>query len=405
MKINLSKLSQSTLQYILIYGIFTLCGSLLFTQYQNVFLYATVFLFIILFLINKHNRLISPVLMCGVLLVSVLFVRVVSGEIGINAWLLNSAQFLIVYCAFYIDKENFLDRYVKLTCIMAVISVIGFVLNMAMPSILDRVLISRIHRFNKAETYTTLYRGLLFFTCTSVDMRNFGIYTEPGRYQAMLNGALFCVLFCQKYLNMDKKQSLRAIIILAITIVTTRSTTGYIMMGTLFVGYILLRKDEFNYKLKRTILAVALLGTAILLVDFVRNGADSIVGAVVLGKLEDTDIDDMSSSGGARLRMIEICLRSIVEKPWGMGTLSVEGNNVSAGILKYIASFGVVPGIYILVWIFRPISKSFQGKIELVSFIIIYVYLGLAQTFIFYSGLLVVPIALDVLRKRTEVET
>lgn len=398
MKIRKSVFTKILPQYLLIYCIAATSGSLLFVQNQVLFEYGIIGLFLCLFIYRKSNRLQSAWYILIILLASIVFVRFVSGGIGIDAWLLYACQILSVYCAFLFDTEKFLDRFVKLVAVMAFISVIAWLMQLIMPTILDSILQSRVQVYNKSHTYTTTYKGLLFYTY-STDFRNCGIYTEPGRYQAILQGALFCTLFCQKYLHFERKNSIRIVALLIFTILTTQATTGYIMLFIMILFFLITRKNDIDIKMKRGIIALLLVGITFLVFNFIKYGSDSILGDIVFGKLQGTDIEDMSSSGGARLRMIEICIWQIVLKPWGGGLVRTEGNIVAAGLVRFIAALGVIPGIAMLLWIFAPIKKAFSGYVELIAFASIYIYLGLAQSYAFYSGLLTVPIALNELYK------
>lgn len=406
MKIRKSILTQAVPQYLLIYCVAATSGSLLFVQNQEIFEYGIIGTFLCLFIYRKKNRLQASYgcFFLAFLLASVIFVRLVSGGIGLNAWLLYACQILSVYCAVLFDSEKFLDRFVKLVSIMALISVIAWIMQLAVSDVLDIVLQSRVSVYNKSYTYTTIYKGILFYTY-STDIRNCGIYTEPGRYQAILQGALFSVLFCQKYLKLDTRMSVRIIVLLIITIFTTQATTGYIMLFAMLIFYLINRRNEMDKKLKHSIIILLFAGSVFLAFNYGKYGSESLLGDILVEKVQNTDVSDMSSSGGARLRMIEICLRQIISTPWGAGTIITEGNIVAAGILRFIASLGVVPGIVSLWWIIRPIKKAFSGYSEVLAFAFIYIYLGFAQSYAFYPGLLATPITLNVMSKYYPKET
>jgi len=386
-------------QYLLIYCIAACSGSLLFVQNINMFGYGIIAFFILMGVFNRNFRNQNAIVFSAFLVFSIAFVRLLSGNIGVDAGMLNISQVLVVYCAFLLDKKNFLNRYVDCIAILALVSLGGWILQLCAPTILNNIVPTQQNLFNKSGTYTTTYHGLLFYVYSLTDSRNCGIYTEPGRYQSILHGALFILLLCPKYLNKSRRRMLFDVVIVILAIVSTQSTTGYLMLAIIMIGFVFTNKRQFNSSIKKCITGLVVLVTSLLIFDFLHNGSASLISSAVVKKLSETDANDMYSSGGARLRMIAICWNYIVTKPWGVGTISVLGNNVSAGILKYIGSLGVFPGIITLIWLFRPMFKYHDSKIAALTFVVIYIYQGLSQTYMFYSGLLVIPIVLNELSK------
>ena len=386
------------IQYLAIYFIAVFSVSIMFVLNQSAFLYGLLIIYSISAILRFRFRMKEPILLSGFLLLAVFFVRMISGGIGLESWLLYSGQFLIVYYAYLVDPEKFAGRFVKMVTLLSIISLGCWLMQIMVPDVLKKILQSQVELYNKSQTYTTTYYGQLLYTfseVSSVGIRNAGMYSEPGRYQGILHGAIFMLLFMQEYLGLSKKQLYTYLIILFVTVASTQSTTGYLGLFVMLIGFLLMNRDPIDKRVKRAILFVIFALTLFLIYDFCRNGSNSLLASVVIGKLEDTDITDMYSSGGARLRMIELCINSIIEKPWGAGTLQADGNVVSAGVLRLFAYFGVIPGIVATVWLFRPFIKANRGAIELIVFAFVYINLGLAQTYFFYPGLLAVPIVLN----------
>ena len=63
--------------------------------------------------------------------------------------------------------------------------------------------------------------------------RNYGMFTEPGKYVVFLVMAFFFLLYAKKGTVFDK-------LVLIITILSTKSTTGYVALGFIVISYILL---------------------------------------------------------------------------------------------------------------------------------------------------------------------
>ena len=387
----------------LIYLLLTLNGAMIFVLHRNWILYFVVLLYGALCVLfnssGKYNKK-EPLLYVAFLLCAVFFVRVVSGGIGIDSWLLYAGQILIVYLCCFFDRDEFLNRFVILTVIMAAVSILCYMIQ-----IFDRPLLLSLL---KAENFTTLsdgrtfsYKGILLYTLpTHIEsMRNTSFYSEPGRVQAMLHGALFCCLFMQPYLKLSSKKLVTCVVILVITVLTTQSTTGYIGLLILFVGFLIRKPDRlwkvYDSKIKKRIMFFVFLIGTFLAVDYIRNGAASIIGTIVVGKISDTDVYDMASSGGARIRMLAAALQQIVSKPWGAGTFSVSGNTAAGGLIRYIAIMGIVPGAVFLYWLLKPFAKRQLPFIELIVYFALYINIGIGQSYAYYPALLVIPIALS----------
>ena len=393
---------KTIVHYFLIYLLLALNGAMIFVQNRNMLLYFVVILYLVLCLlhnnIGKYNKK-EPLYLVTFLLAAVLFVRTVSGGIGIDSWILFSGQILIVYLCCFFDREFFLDHFVKLTVVMAVISILCWIVQLV-----DKPLLLS---FLKAESFLTLddgrvfsYKGQLLYTLPLHynALRNTGFFSEPGRYQAELHGALFCCLFFRDQIKVHNKTIGFFIAILMVTILTTQSTTGYIGLCIIVVGYLLKRPESVraivDNKLKRRIISLIAIVILVLIADYARSGSGSIIGRILLQKLSDTDIAVESSSGGARLRMLSIAWQYITTKPWGSGTFNVIGNTAAGGLIRYIAIIGVIPAAVTFVWMIRPFLKSHNRIIEMIVFVAVYINIGIGQSYAFYPALLVVPIAL-----------
>ncbi|WP_205450076.1 O-antigen ligase family protein [Clostridium botulinum] len=81
--------------------------------------------------------------------------------------------------------------------------------------------------------------------------RNSGMFWEPGAYQIFLNLALIFMLDMGLYGKRDKIK----IIILIITILTTKSTTGYIVLLIILSNYFYIN-IKFKYKFSKSLIVI-----------------------------------------------------------------------------------------------------------------------------------------------------
>ena len=110
------------IQYLAIYFIAVFSGSIMFVLNQSAFLYGLLIIYSISAILRFRFRMKEPILLSGFLLLAVFFVRMISGGIGLESWLLYSGQFLIVYYAYLVDPEKFAGRFVKMVTLLSIIS-------------------------------------------------------------------------------------------------------------------------------------------------------------------------------------------------------------------------------------------------------------------------------------------
>lgn len=77
--------------------------------------------------------------------------------------------------------------------------------------------------------------------------RNAGIFTEPGIYQAILIMCIYVILFYRERINLSDKKIARYLIVLLITLITTKTAAGYIGLTVISVGILLKRKTRYCY--------------------------------------------------------------------------------------------------------------------------------------------------------------
>ena len=349
-------------------------------------------------IISSKYRRKDPWIICFFLLLATVLVRLLSGGVGTETLLLHSVQILIVYLCIQIDKEKFLTRYVYIVVFLAAISVFAWLLVLANPEI-GKMIFSFTTRVENKNGVIDYYNGLFFYTFSEgigLD-RNAGMYSEPGRYQGILEGALWILLIFREHIKISKKRVYLFTFTIILTIITSQSTAGYISLFAIILCY-LFKGYKSDKTLFKMLVGIIVLIAVFFVWDFWVNGTMSLFSSVVTDKLRDTDIDVASSSGGARLRMMKICFDAMVEKPWGAGTISSRGNIVAAGFFTFFACYGIVSGIIVCYWIIYPLIKYHYSIAEIVTFSFVYINLGISQTYMFYPGILVIPVTIGYLR-------
>lgn len=383
--------------YIFMYMLICLNGSTWFSENQYVIVCAVILMFTLLVIVNRKYRKMEYIGLPIFLLIAIMVVRLISGGIGIDMWGLYAAQILIVYMCYIWDPEFALTRFIKLVTIMAAISCVFWGLAYTNASFIQRML-------THTKIGTKDFYGLFLYTFVPQHLtRNTGIFTEPGRYQTVICAALFVMALFYESLHLTKKQFKVCFAICIITLLTIQSTTGYIGFGIIVLGVLFAKKRKTSKKIRRIILTLVCLTLGVLLVDYFKNGTNSIISAAALSKIGETDVSDGYSSGGARLRIISSCVDIIKTKPWGAGITNITNyimvnslynNNSGAGIMIYMAALGFVPSIVTLIWLIKPFVNNNKIYLMIVWFAL-YLNTGFAQTFAFYPAYLLIPVALS----------
>lgn len=173
---------------------------------------------------SKRNLL----TLCAIMICLMLNLFFTASVNGVISNIPTYAMIIAVYCiAETMSLKEYLDKYIDVMCVLAVFSILFWLLAQF------DVFIAPFYRqtsngYNYYMNLLYIYRNL----SASVDMyginvRNQGIFWEPGAYQGYLIIALL-PLMC-KYDLKEKKNKVR-IGILAITILTTQSTSGYLLL-------------------------------------------------------------------------------------------------------------------------------------------------------------------------------
>jgi hypothetical protein len=210
-------------------------------------------------------------------------------------------------------------------------------------------------------------------------MRNSGIFWEPGGYQIFLNLALIFMLD-QKEAKYNSKKDWIKVIIFIISILTTKSTTGYIILGIL-LAYFFLR----NIRRKNTINAVMysflILPVLFILILFLFNS-----DAVTM-KFTETNYSFIE-----RKNHLFSSLHAISQGPWfGFGYQSIIRNavsykygliNNSVGFFSTTLNFGIFYTVFYVLAVIITFKKIHYFNLKV--FIAIFVIIGFSQAIFDY---------------------
>lgn len=396
---NLTINKRAVIHYILIYLFIVFHGATIYALGKGYLQLIIELVCIFLCMKNGQVRRNSVLLLLCFLFVLTLTVSFVfeSGT-GLTFFRSVADEIIITYTVVFYDKRNFLKRFLKILSIFAIVSLFFFLILIINPNILLGLLTTRVEDINNVHF---VHYGSILYSFSQIygrtDLRNYGIFTEPGIYAIILNSAVYALLFFNNYLNINKKQRYLYFLIFSITILSTLSTIAYVVWGIIVIGYIFKReKDKRFIKEKRKLIFLCLIFAIGLLVNFYSQGDKSILNTFVLSKANNTQLQTKESSGNARLVTIETCLSIITKYPFGVGgnfvTSSLPDYAVAAQFLVYTASLGLVNAGILYLYFLIPAFKNKSSFLDFIIFIAMYIMLSLAQSKVWYPSLLMFPI-------------
>ncbi|WP_411346671.1 O-antigen ligase family protein [Paenibacillus sp. WLX1005] len=192
--------------------------------------------------------------------------------------------------------------------------------------------------------------------------RNQGIFWEPGAYQVFLNLGILLTLF------LNKKVPKWRLIILTATLLTTMSTSGYMICGLIFLAYVI--RNGKREQMAQMLLSLLLF---IPLVFFIAQSG------VVTDKFQDgnASFDRRSLDTSSNLELM-------VEKPlfgWGFQNNAVlmERYGIpdsSNSLLTFGYQFGLplllILMIYYYFQILRPVGGVFQALLIFIGLLVVF---------------------------------
>ncbi len=245
--------------------------------------------------------------------------------------------------------------------------------------------------------------GYLVYTVPHDDMRrNYGIFYEPGVYQIIINACIYLTLFYRSYLQLKDKNIKIYLAVFLLTLLTSRSTTGYISLA-IIVFFYFIDKEMLNDTKKELLVAVVSV-FLILGIDYILNGDTSFLVTAVIKKFKEMRILNGSyskgSSGGARLFVIEQAILSMCENPlFGIGANRLESSiievwkfNLGTGnvLFTMITTKGLVTTTVCVIPIMSIAYKNRVSNGSFFCFLLMYLNTTVAQSQIWYGAFLLI---------------
>lgn len=318
-------------------------------------------------------KILPNIMICIGLMLCVL----IHGEF--SAGYAQKAAYAIVGLVFSIvlDFNKLAVAFVKVIKILAIYSLIFYLLSWTG--------LKQIFPVISNVAGTELYNGVFAFMLTASDVlpRNWGVFWEPGAYQAYLCLAILVDMF---FLKNTKPYNF---LIFAITIMSTLSTTGIICLGLIMLLYVLTVKGN-KYKINRRVILLSIL-LAVALACFSEK-----VRHMVFSKLAVDDIMT-SSSLGSRVFSILGNLKIMFKEGFFVGTgidnyiLIYQGVLADIGFVGFtsnvntifvdFARFGWMVGAANIILIWRFSKRIAQNRIQALGIVAVILLLLFMEDF------------------------
>jgi hypothetical protein len=393
---NLKINKKAVIHYILIYLFIVFHGATIYVLNKGYMQLVIELVCVFMWIKNKRIRKKGVLILLSVLFLLTLTVSLAAGSgTGLTFFRHVADEIIITYTVIFYDKNFFLKRFFKILSIFAVASLIFFTILIINPNILFRILTKR------AENITHIHYGVILYSISQISgrtgLRNCGIFMEPGIYAVLLISAVYALLFFNVYLNISTKQRYTYFIIFTLTILSTLSTIAYVVSGILVIGYIFKSERASQFiKEKRKLVFLCLIIVIMLLVNYYKQGDNSILSIFVLSKADSTALLTEESSGNARVVTIQTCLAIIKKYPFGAGGNFVRDSlpnyAVAAQFLVYTASMGLINAGILYLYFLVPAFKNRPSLIAFIIFLPMYIMLSLAQSEVWYPSLLMFPV-------------
>lgn len=220
--------------------------------------------------------------------------------------------------------------------------------------------------------------------------RNQGIFWEPGAYQVFLNLGIFLTLF------MNKKLMKWRLVILTATLLTTMSTSGYMICALLYLAYVI--RNGKREQISRMLLSLFL---------FVPLAVFIAQSGVITDKFQDgnASFDRRSLDTSSNLELM-------IEKPllgWGFqnNEILMERYSIpdsSNSLLTFGYQFGLPMLLILMIYYYFQLLRPIGGVVQALL-----VFIGLLIVFstenMLFQPLFIVLMFLDTRRLQAQEQT
>lgn len=379
------KLKFSTMKLISVLLIIMLSNTMYFgliNRKKTLIVYVILSLIILLInkKINKKNFII--ILSFFSIMIITIFMNF---EIIDKTYFINQIQLLVIVSTTMIfisnqSSDEFCQKYTNIMFFLAILSLIFCFIANYIPSISH-------YLYNNSVYGNRIYKVSPFYTWgwDNLFSRNSGPFWEPGAYQGFLNLALLMTIINKNIIKLYKQK----FIIFLITILTTQSTTGYIVLVIILIVF---NREIFQVNIKKDYIS------KIIILLFI------IIGILIVFKSGNIT-DKFSINNGSKIirssdfiNSLKMCFSRVI-RGFGVGLFKNNQEflfniqNNSNGLLYLFYSQGIILFLYYMYRIKIGIKQvffrtnKFKQNILFIIFLVLYFTEGLAWLPVYVSFL------------------
>lgn len=285
-------------------------------------------------------------------------------------------------CAFLaasMNQRRFRECYINIMCFIALTSFPFFFISIVSPELAKSLASTSFH-------WTNAYEYSWFYTWGrggNIIQRNGGPFWEAGAFQGFLILALLFLMHSVKNDDLDTwgiKSARKKFVLFCITILTTKSTTGYILLMAVvmfFYNDVIRILDVKNKNKKSVVLAAALISIA--MISYI------VYSGNITNKLNNTHSDSAAIRGNDVVMSLYLIGRAglvglgpTVTKNTLEAMLNIVNNSV--GLLSMAYTYGMLFAVYIVVNFLKWLKRFFNASgFQLFIYIFIFAVLHMTE--------------------------
>lgn len=340
--------------------------------------------------ILRHFRsfISSPISTLCVILLILMTVTVflTSGGLSYGTVFSLLSRFMIVTVSIEIDREQFINRFLKMSYLMACTSLLLFFMVQILGNdTMYTLLFSHLFEIKSSNQWMPSSYGLFWICYNYMNAaRNSYMFGEPGEYQMLINLALFFTIFARHEIRGREKR--RYLIVFIATLVTIQSTTGFFNIIILALALLCSRSQYVTKRMKRVIVLVTL-GVIVYVSFFLSE--NSMIYTQVIRKITDASTGGLNlaaETGADRVTSILDLIRIAKEQPLSLlfgvgysGIVQLRGGFSCSGIVNTIIMLGVFTCLVLYSTIIRSIVRFSPNKYAAFFIVFMIINNGLSQ--------------------------
>ncbi len=297
------------------------------------------------------------------------------GSLEFSSVIGTTLKLVIAYLIIKTVGDRFIGTYINVIVFLAAISLLGYSLDQLSPF---NDLVTVLYKLKGIEGEGGPgYEGIFYLFSFQAHLeRNNSIFYEPGAYQIFLNTALFILFFVKT--NLRRNRQWLYILVLILTLATTRSTTGYLIFLVMLV-FVLTKSEILSGSGKAILASVILLAVAVLSAQFQK---------VIFEKIQDyLDVADITDQSNLRSFDLLVDLEIIKKHVFGVGHKEYsrqvsaigkikEGQATSNGVTMALAVYGLPFSLFLFVSYYLSFRRLLgPGVLSLVAFVLLLIVL------------------------------